>query len=76
MSAHKTKPVTHEKSRSIEPITTPTGFAPGTGAQRAPVVSADNLRLCAYQKWERAGRPPGDGIQFWLEAEQELVKGK
>ncbi len=36
----------------------------------------EDIRLCAYQKWEAAGRPTGDGIQFWLEAEQELVKRK
>jgi hypothetical protein len=28
----------------------------------------------ARQKWEAAGRPPGDSSRFWLEAEQELVQ--
>ena len=36
----------------------------------------EDIRLCAYQKWEAAGKPTGDGVQFWLEAEQELAKGK
>jgi len=36
----------------------------------------DDIRLCAYQKWEAAGKPPGDGVPFWLEAEQELVEGR
>lgn len=31
-------------------------------------------RLCAYRKWESTGMPSGDGIQFWLEAEQELMQ--
>jgi hypothetical protein len=35
-------------------------------------VSPEEIRLCAYRKWEAAGRPPGDGVTFWLEAEQEL----
>lgn len=39
-------------------------------------VSDEDIRLCAYQKWEVAGKPGGDGVQFWLEAEQELVHGK
>jgi hypothetical protein len=45
----------------------------GRNAQFAP---AEAVRLCAYRKWEIAGKPTGDGIQFWLEAEQELMHGK
>ena len=30
------------------------------------------IRELAYAKWEQAGWPSGDGIQFWLQAEQEL----
>lgn len=30
------------------------------------------IRELAYSKWEAAGRPTGDGAQFWLEAEREL----
>ena len=37
-------------------------------------VSEDTVRLSAYQKWENAGRPSGDGVKFWLEAEQEQSK--
>lgn len=40
------------------------------------LVSAEAIQLCAYRKWESAGRPTGDGMQFWLEAEQELLQGK
>jgi hypothetical protein len=32
------------------------------------------IRLRAYHKWETAGKPPGDGIDFWLEAEEELLR--
>jgi len=39
------------------------------------LVSDEDLRLCAYQKWEAAGKPAGDGVEFWLAAEQELRKG-
>jgi len=39
-------------------------------------VSDEDIRLCAYQLWEAAGKPTGDGVQFWLQAEQELVEGK
>lgn len=34
------------------------------------------VRELAYHKWEEAGYPPGDGVNFWLEAEAEMKKGK
>jgi DUF2934 family protein len=34
--------------------------------------SDDQIRARAYFLWEQAGRPGGDGLQFWLEAEREL----
>jgi len=33
----------------------------------------ENVQLAAYLKWEVAGKPAGDGIPFWLEAEKELT---
>lgn len=59
-----------------------TGFAPtatSTEASNAAaeepheLVSTEDIRLCAYRKWESAGKPTGDGVQFWLEAEHELT---
>ncbi|MCA9062319.1 MAG: DUF2934 domain-containing protein [Planctomycetaceae bacterium] len=32
----------------------------------------DAIRALAYEKWETAGCPTGDGFDFWLEAEREL----
>ncbi|VTT98644.1 : DUF2934 [Gemmataceae bacterium] len=32
------------------------------------------IRVRAYQNWDRAGRPEGDGVSFWLEAEAELTR--
>jgi hypothetical protein len=37
------------------------------------VVAEDCVRLSAYLKWEAAGRPEGDGVSFWLDAERELL---
>ncbi|HLJ96071.1 MAG TPA: DUF2934 domain-containing protein [Gemmataceae bacterium] len=42
----------------------------------AKLVSDEDIRLAAYQKWEAAGKPAGDGVQFWLQAEQELLEGR
>jgi hypothetical protein len=30
------------------------------------------IRLLAHGKWEAAGCPAGDGVDFWLEAEREV----
>lgn len=34
--------------------------------------SPDEIRVRAYHLWAYAGKPPGDGVSFWLEAEREL----
>jgi hypothetical protein len=34
--------------------------------------SREEISLRAYLKWEAAGRPEGDGVDFWLEAEADL----
>lgn len=33
----------------------------------------DEVRERAYLLWEEAGRPEGDGVEFWLRAEQDLT---
>lgn len=38
-------------------------------------ICTDSIRDLAYLKWEAAGCPDGDGLQFWVEAEQELKMG-
>jgi len=53
-----------------------TAVASGEKDFNVQLFSADAIRLCAYRKWERAGKPAGDGVQFWLEAEQDLRQGK
>jgi hypothetical protein len=44
--------------------------------QSAKPASDDAVRLRAYQRWEAAGMPEGDGVNFWLEAERELLQPK
>jgi hypothetical protein len=31
------------------------------------------IRVLAHEKWEAAGCPAGDGVNFWLDAEQEVT---
>ena len=44
--------------------------APTKKNRRTP--TEDEVRLRAYQLWELAGRPDGDGKEFWQQAEAEL----
>jgi hypothetical protein len=64
-----------EKPALTEPATEVT-----TASASANVVPAaggnsveDEIRRRAYLKWEAAGRPSGDGLPFWVEAERELA---
>jgi Protein of unknown function (DUF2934) len=74
----------HHHKHAIQPHaaqgrpTTPTMAGAGSrdNVHHGKLVSAEDIRLCAYQKWEAAGKPTGNGVQFWLEAEQELEGGK
>ena len=76
MHKHRHKRATLAQSDATGPTTaTPTASA-GDKDHNARLVTAEDVRLCAYQRWESAGKPTGDGIQFWLEAEQELVQAK
>ena len=34
------------------------------------------IRLGAYLNWESAGKPAGDGINFWLEVEKDVLPQK
>lgn len=70
---HKSMAVVH--STPTRPTTVATDMAArATKPNRSP-ASEEGIRMRAYQKWEAAGHPPGDGIQFWLEAERELLNG-
>lgn len=44
------------------------------GSEMAGMTPAeDQIRELAYRKWEEAGRPAGDGVDFWLGAERDLL---
>jgi len=68
---------THHSNRatpSQSAAQTQTAVVSGNKDRMAQLFSAEDIRLCAYRKWESAGKPAGDGIHFWLEAENELMK--
>jgi DUF2934 family protein len=50
--------------------------AAASGGVMRPRPTEDEIRVLAYHKWVSAGQPQGDGVQFWTEAEQELLGRK
>jgi Protein of unknown function (DUF2934) len=70
---------THATAGKHAPAQHPQGIRPASAAEPVPGSSngthlpEEEVRLRAYQKWEAAGRPDGDGVGYWLEAEQELL---
>ena len=51
--------------------TTPAQAADATTLQ--PSDSTEAVRARAYFLWDQAGRPDGDGSEFWHRAEKELT---
>ncbi|HEY3969520.1 MAG TPA: DUF2934 domain-containing protein [Planctomycetaceae bacterium] len=49
---------------------------PAIPPHHGPAAIEDTIRHRAYLKWVTRGMPEGDGVDFWLEAEQELLLGK
>lgn len=39
-----------------------------------PPELTERIQRQAYHLWEAAGRPPGDGFHFWIEAEKLILK--
>lgn len=74
MDTVSTKAATPGKPAPAKSNTPKATSAPTTGkpAHNGQCVSVEDIRLTAYQKWEAAGKPNGDGIKFWVEAEREL----
>lgn len=54
--------------------TIPSG--PAIPPHHVPAANHEAIRHHAYLKWLVAGKPDGDGLNFWLEAEQEHLQGK
>jgi len=47
---------------------------PGNPSPNDQPVFEEVIRLWAYQKWEAVGKPGGNGVNFWLEAEREILQ--
>ncbi len=47
--------------------------APHLTPQQRMDACEEEIRQLAYLKWEQAGCPCGDGLDFWFEAENEVM---
>jgi hypothetical protein len=72
----KTATLTPSASRATSQTKPAVASALAEPSPHGRPVSEDDIRLCAFGKWVAAGRPGGDGIRFWLDAEQELSHAK
>jgi hypothetical protein len=68
-----TNPAPAKATRKRQPVGASTL---GTPDQNGKPITEEAVQVRAYQKWESAGKPAGDGLRFWLEAERELLQAK
>jgi hypothetical protein len=64
-------------TRTTTPAARPPATEPDGGHAARPrrPIYLNDIRALAYRKWEAAGKPAGDCTRFWMEAEQELLRG-
>jgi hypothetical protein len=72
-SATVAQPAPAQPAEQAGATGTPAG---GAAAGNGKPVSPDEVRVRAYQMWEKAGKPGGDGVNFWVAAEQELLQAR
>ena len=73
---------TNRATSAEAPITDPSATVALIGERECEAACPSNqqptdareeaIRAFAHSKWEAAGRPAGDGFDFWLEAEREV----
>lgn len=56
----------------METITISEILAEAIKTGETTVLPEAAVRERAYLLWEEAGRPDGEGVEFWLRAEREL----
>jgi Protein of unknown function (DUF2934) len=66
------------KDRPVQPTQPKANPKPSTLERRVENAGAfkDEIQLLAYKKWQQAGCPMSDGIEFWLAAEKEILSDR
>jgi hypothetical protein len=77
-SPNQAKPQTQTmpQSQAMPQAKSPTQAKPPMPEQAAENrrTADDEVRPLAYQKWQEAGCPACDGVEFWLAAEIEILR--
>ena len=66
-------PSGHLGSRSHAATSHPDALPAHAKGNGKPTATEDDIRVLAHAKWQAAGCPPGDGVDFWVAAELELA---
>ena len=67
-------PFAHDhRSHPVSPLST--AVAAADRAFIDALAIHEDIQLCAFYKWEAAGKPSGNDFPFWFEAEQEVTRG-
>jgi hypothetical protein len=66
----KKRPARQEQTQSQTKLPLPERLAAGETAPE------DQVRPLAYRKWQEAGSPASDGVEFWLAAENEVRRAR
>lgn len=61
-------------SRSCSTNTVPSEQLSAVSEECCGTFAEDSIREKAYLLWEEAGRPEGDGSDFWIQAEKAISK--
>jgi hypothetical protein len=64
------RPVQSTQQKASPKLSTPERRVENTRAFK------DEIQVLAYKKWQQAGCPICDGIEFWLAAETEISRGE
>jgi hypothetical protein len=70
-SALSTSSMAKTNEASVEPGSDIASEEPSNTQSETKEICAEDIRLVAYLKWEAAGRPDGNDVYYWLEAERE-----
>ena len=71
ISTVSANPGTNGDATTVSPKSTRDAATPSS--QNLTTDLEETIRELAHAKWAAAGYPPGDGVRFWLEAEQALT---
>lgn len=72
-----TKETTEKKEQcnfggSISTLSAETTFENTCSESTCEEQIENEIRVLAYLLWEQAGKPEGDGVDYWLQAENEI----